>query len=60
MEGVRFGFGGTCCRKPVGCTNMSDQCIMKNHKWKRKYAQKKEVDMNDIRQEDMPEEAVQE
>jgi len=39
---------------------MSDQCIMKNHKWKRKYAQKKEVDMNDIRQEDMPEEAVQE
>jgi len=25
----------TCCGKPVGCTNMSDQCRMRNHPWKR-------------------------
>lgn len=36
-----FGFGPawarntTCCGKPVGCTNMSGQCRMLNHPWKR-------------------------
>ena len=24
-----------CCGKPTGCTNMSDQCRMLNHPWKR-------------------------
>lgn len=27
--------GSQCCGKPVGCTNMSDQCRMLNHPWKR-------------------------
>jgi len=25
----------TCCGKPFGCTNMSGQCRMLNHTWKR-------------------------
>ena len=33
--GPRWAWGGTCCGKPVGCTNMSDQCRMLNHPWKR-------------------------
>ena len=24
-----------CCGKPVGCTNMSEQCRMTGHPWKR-------------------------
>lgn len=38
---MSFGFGpewarGTaCCGKPVGCTNMSGQCRMLGHPWKR-------------------------
>lgn len=26
----------TCCSKPVGCTNMSDQCLMRRHPWKQR------------------------
>jgi hypothetical protein len=42
---VSFGLGPewardtTCCAKPVGCTNMSGQCRMLNHPWKRWHRQ---------------------
>lgn len=29
----------TCCGKPIGCTNMSAQCLMRNHPWKQENAQ---------------------
>jgi hypothetical protein len=38
-EGFHYGpawaAGTQCCGKPQGCTNMSDQCVLKNHPWKR-------------------------
>ncbi len=42
---MSFGFGPewargtTCCGKPVGCTNMSGQCRMLGHPWKRWHRQ---------------------
>lgn len=34
--GRAWAVNTTCCSKPVGCTNMSDQCLMRNHPWKRR------------------------
>jgi hypothetical protein len=25
-----------CCGKPVGCTNVGDGCLLRNHPWKRR------------------------
>lgn len=33
--GPAWARGTLCCGKPVGCTNMSDQCVLRNHPWKR-------------------------
>ena len=33
--GPEWARATTCCGKPRGCTNMSDQCRMLNHPWKR-------------------------
>lgn len=34
--GRAWAVNTTCCSKPVGCTNMSGQCLMRNHPWKRR------------------------
>jgi hypothetical protein len=40
-----FGFGPAwsrgsgCCGKPRGCTNMSENCLCRNHPWKKRYAE---------------------
>ena len=37
----------TCCGKPVGCTNMSAQCLMRNHPWKQRNVQPPAADDSD-------------
>jgi hypothetical protein len=32
--GPAWAAGTRCCGKPVGCTNMSDDCVMRHHPWK--------------------------
>jgi hypothetical protein len=27
-----------CCGKPVGCTNLTEACLMRRHWWKRRHA----------------------
>lgn len=41
--GPAWTAGSQCCGKPVGCTNMSDQCSMTNHPWKQRNVKTSEL-----------------
>ncbi len=36
--GPAWAWDTQCCGKPVGCTNVSSQCRMQGHLWKRWHA----------------------